>query len=501
MDLGHGCAAVSDIKIGPIGFIRWVWRTLTTMRTALILLLLLAVAAIPGSIYPQRGISEVRVREYFEANPELAPILDRLSFFDVYAAPWFAATYLLLMVSLVGCIVPRMRQHWIAMRAEPPAAPRNFNALPHYATIPNAEASIDAIEAWLRKKRFRTRKEQGWIAAEKGFARETGNLVFHLSILLVLFGVAIGAFAGYRGQVIIKEGDAFSNVLAQYDSFVPGSRLDPASLQPFWMRLDRFDVTWEQSVNGAPPQPRDFRAFVTARDLPSGPERTEIVEVNKPISFGGPAMFLVGHGYALHIRVKDANGNVVFDNDVVMLPRDGNFTSDGVVKVPDMTPQLGLRAIFAPTAFIDGTGVRSTYPDPVDPKLFLSAWTGDLGLDSGTPQNIFQLDTTNLTQVGLEELRPGLAWMLPVGTVEFVGIKRFATFNVNHDPGTTAALASSALLMFGLLLMLYIQRRRYWIRGSIDQDGNPIIEIAGLAKNHVANIDKEFASLVAAGKE
>lgn len=494
---------MSDIKIGPIGFLRWAWRTLTTMRTALVLLLLLAVAAIPGSIYPQRGISDARVSEYFEANPELAPILDRFSFFDVYGSPWFAAIYLLLMVSLVGCIVPRMRQHWIAMRAEPPMAPRNFSALPSYSSYVamDSEQQLAATEAWLRKRRFRIRKEAGWIAAEKGFARETGNLLFHLSILLVLFGVAIGAFGGYRGQVIIKEGDAFSNVLAQYDSFVPGSRLDPATLQPFWMKLNRFEVTWEPTKQGIPPQPRDFRAYVTAKDTPASAARDEVVEVNWPISFGGPSMFLVGHGYALEIRVRDKAGNTVFDNDVVFLPRDGNFTSDGVVKVPDMQPQLGLRAIFAPTALLDETGVQSTYPDPVDPSLFLSAWTGDLGLDDGTPQNVFQLDTANLTQIGLKELKPGEVWTLPVGSVEFVGIKRFATFNVNHDPGTTVALGSSALLMFGLLLMLYIQRRRYWIRGSIDPDGNPIIEVAGLAKNQVADIDKEFAALVAAGKE
>lgn len=492
---------MSDIQIGPIGFLRWAWRSLTTMRTALVLLLLLAIAAIPGSIYPQRGISDAKVRDYFEANPDLAPILDRLSFFDVYRSPWFAAIYLLLMVSLVGCIVPRMRQHWIAMRAEPPAAPRNFTALPHYASYPARGTELAAIESWLRRKRFRIKQEADWIAAEKGFSRESGNLLFHLSILLVLFGVGIGAFGGYRGQVIIKEGDSFSNVLAQYDSFIPGSRLDPASLQPFWITLNRFDVTWEPTPAGITPQPKDFRAYVTAKDTPDSKAREQVVEVNRPISFGGPSMFLVGHGYALEIRIKDKAGNIVFDNDVVFLPRDGNFTSDGVVKVPDMTPQLGLRAIFAPTAVLDASGVRSRYPDPVEPKLFLSAWTGDLGLDDGTPQNVFQLDTTNLTQIGLTELAPGAVWSLPVGSVEFVGIKRFATFNVNHDPGTTVALASSALLMFGLLLMLYIQRRRYWIRGRIDADGNPVIEIAGLAKNHMANIESEFAALVSAGKE
>ena len=89
------------IRLGLFGFLRWVWRTLTTMRTALFLLLLLALAAIPGSIYPQRGTSDAKVSQYFTDHPKLAPILDMFSIFSVYGSPWFASIYLLLMVSLV----------------------------------------------------------------------------------------------------------------------------------------------------------------------------------------------------------------------------------------------------------------------------------------------------------------------------------------------------------------------------------------------------------------
>lgn len=490
------------ITLGVLGFLRWVWRTLTTMRTALYLLLLLAIAAIPGSMFPQRGTNAARVNEFLNEHPGIAPVLDRLSMFDVYGSPWFASVYLLLMVSLIGCIIPRMRQHALTLRAQPPAAPRNFSALPHHDEfeVVSAAAALDRSEAWLRKRRFRVRRGDDWLAAEKGFSRETGNLLFHLSILLVLVGVAIGAFNGYRGQVIVKEGNAFSNVLAQYDSFVPGSRLDPRGLQPFWLRLDRFDVTWDQTVNGAT-QPKDFRAYVTVRDSPSSPERNVVVEVNEPVSMNGASMFLVGHGYAIHLRVKDKSGRVVFDDSTVFLPRDRNFTSDGVVKIPDMTPQLGLQAIFAPTAEVDATGPHSTYPDPTKPALFMSAWSGDLGLDAGTPQNVYRLDTAGLRRIGLEELQPGESWNLPVGSVEFVGIERYATFNVNYDPGMGVALAGAVLLLFGLVLMLFVQRRRYWIRGRMEPDGKVVMEVAALTKHAVANIDGEFSALSAASRE
>src|SRR5512146_1085840 len=91
------------------------WRQLTSMRTALVLLFLLAVAAIPGSILPQRAVNSEQVQLYYRNHPSLAPILDKLGFFQVFAAPWFAAIYLLLFTSLVGCVVPRLRDHVSAL--------------------------------------------------------------------------------------------------------------------------------------------------------------------------------------------------------------------------------------------------------------------------------------------------------------------------------------------------------------------------------------------------
>ena len=95
----------------PLELSRWAWRQLTSMRTALVLLFLLALAAVPGSLVPQRSVDAARAAQFAEQHPTLAPWYDRLSLFSVYSSPWFAATYLLLFVSLVGCVLPRSRQH------------------------------------------------------------------------------------------------------------------------------------------------------------------------------------------------------------------------------------------------------------------------------------------------------------------------------------------------------------------------------------------------------
>src|SRR5204863_1351133 len=99
------------------------WRRLRSMRTALVLLFLLALAAVPASLLPQRRLNPAKVVQYRAEHPALAPLLDRFGLFDVFSSPWFAAIYLLLFVSLVGCILPRVRLHLRALRKAPPTAP------------------------------------------------------------------------------------------------------------------------------------------------------------------------------------------------------------------------------------------------------------------------------------------------------------------------------------------------------------------------------------------
>src|SRR3954462_6404909 len=138
---------------------RYAWRRLTSMRTALLLLSLLALAAIPGTLLPQRGLTPVKVDDYIAAHPQLGPLLDRLSMFDVFAAPWFAAIYLLLFISLIGCLVPRIRLHLRALRRRPPAAPRNLLRLTVSARWEAKEGVSDVAGRCgelLRAQRWRT---------------------------------------------------------------------------------------------------------------------------------------------------------------------------------------------------------------------------------------------------------------------------------------------------------------------------------------------------------
>src|SRR6201987_2725776 len=121
---------------GQLAWWRWAWRQLTSMRTALVLLFLLAVGSIPGSLLPQQGVDPGSVQQYYTSHPALAPWLNPLGLFNVFASPWFAAIYLLLFLSLMGCVLPRTFRLAGSARTPPPKAPRFLTRLPRSSALP-----------------------------------------------------------------------------------------------------------------------------------------------------------------------------------------------------------------------------------------------------------------------------------------------------------------------------------------------------------------------------
>jgi len=489
-----------------MGLARWVWRQLTSMRIALVLLFLLALAAIPGSIVPQRAVDPVAVGDFRRAHPRLAPLFDRLSLFDVFASPWFSAIYLLLFISLVGCVVPRTRQYLRTARARPTAAPRNLGRLAHHHrwdTDADAAAVLDAAQDQLRREGFRVQPHGNTVSAEKGYLHETGNLAFHFALLLVLAGVAIGHLYGFRGSALVVEGEGFANTLTQYDNFRPGGLHDAASLGPFSFRFSDFHAAYEEDgpQRGAS---REFDATLSYRPQPGAPARTTHVRVNRPLEAEGAKVFLGAHGYAAVVTVRDGSGRVVHSGPVPFLPTDPvGLTSEGVVKVPDAQPrQLGFQGFFLPTAAFDAQrGPFSTFPEARNPRLVLNAWHGDLGLDSGLPQSVYRLETDGLTLVRkpdgqplAESLTVGQTMTLPggLGSLTFDGYREWVVFQVSHDPGKTLALAGGGLALAGVLLSLFVRPRRIWVRaGAADEGGRTVVEVGALARSEAAGLAEE----------
>ncbi|MEV6792806.1 cytochrome c biogenesis protein ResB [Streptomyces sp. NPDC051320] len=502
--------------MGVIGWIRWFWRQLTSMRIALLLLLLLSLGAIPGSLIPQTSKDQVKVDEFKAAHHVIAPIYEKLGMFHVFSSVWFSAIYILLFISLIGCIVPRTWQFVGQLRGRPPAAPKRLTRLPAYTTWrtdAEPEAVREAALAMLKKRRFRAHPEGDAVASEKGFLRETGNLLFHIALIVLLVSFAGGQLWKSDGGKLIVDGDGFSNTLTQYDDFTPGTLFNSDDLAPFSFTLDKFVGTYEHNGPNRG-TPRKYEAQVTYSEGPDGKEKKAVIKVNEPLEVDGSKVYLISHGYAPIVSVKDGRGKEVYRDAVPMLPIDSNATSTGAIKVMDgyrdakgKKEQLGFNALFVPTFAGKGKGTMfSTYPGLDFPVMAVSGLHGDLGVDSGLPQSVYQLDTKHMTQFTTGSgkklaklLLPGETMKLPdgAGSIRFVGVKQWASFQISHQPGNGFALAGALTAIAGLAGSLFIQRRRVWVRAVRGEDGVTVVEMAGLGRSESAKLPEELADLAA----
>lgn len=499
-------------KLGPLGWLRWVWSQVTSMRTALMLLLLLAVAAVPGSLLPQRSADPNGVTTYFQQNPQSAAWLDKLQLFDVYTSFWFSSIYLLLFISLIGCVIPRIRHHWDALRSQPIDLPRNLSRFPAYLKrVSKSASALEKFASELKSMRFRVRVTKTGISAEKGYLRETGNLLFHVSLLGVLISVAIGGATSFSGQRVLVEGDTFVNNLAGYDSFSPGAWFDESSLQPFSVKLEKFEAIFDLRNKTNVGTPLDFIASVSTKNTPDATAKKGTIKVNYPLEAPGANIYLTGNGYAPELTFRDPDGNVSFSGPVVFMAQDANYTSLGVIKLPDAKPQqFGVISFFYPTKAELKTGaLTSGYPAPVNPVVSMNVYVGNLGLDNGIPSNAFELSVHGLKQVAggksgtkaivLDTIGKTVELPNGLGSVTWDGLKRYASLDIVYNPIQNWVLFFVVLGFSGLFTGLLIPRRRIFVRKT-----DTGYEIAAMAKNddsRLQGIIEELSGVVSKGKK
>jgi len=508
-------------RLGVRGWLRWGWRQVTSMRLALVLLLLLGLAAIPGSLLPQWPQDAAKTQSFVDNNPFWGPVLDGVGMLDVFGSAWFTSIYVLLFASLVGCIVPRAITHGKAARTAVAAAPRSlarYDGRLEDSSPLTASHAADAVVAWGRGRGvgrlvgYRSRVDERTardgtpqlaVALEQGALREWGNLLFHTALVGVLFSMAFGAAYTYRGQAVLVEGQTFTNAAVAYDSFEAGRLFDPAWLDPFRLRLVHFDS--EFTASGLPVS---FQANVTFTE-PGGQPEADTIRVNHPLEVDGGKIYLQGNGYAPSFTVRDADGNIAFSGAVPFLPQDGVYTSTGVIKVPDVTrgDQLGFRATLYPSAVptVDGS-IVSVNPQANNPVILLTAYTGDLGLDAGIPQNVYQLDESQLSPVRgddnlplVVDLRPGDTITLPdgLGTVTWDSLPRFVALDLRADPSLPWILGTSLASLLGIGISLFAPRRRLWLILTPGDRERTLVEAAALAPPHDEAATRALASALA----
>ena len=508
--------------------LRQAWREYRSMRTALVLLVVLAAASILGSLFPQEGISPQRVDQYFGDHPALAPVLDRLGLFDVFGSAWYMAIYLALLGALVACLVPRTRALVRVLRSRPPRGGNldRYHTRAAFDTTASPEQAIQAARTILRRRHYRLAEHpdgsdpwgpgdpegvprlvgelsrggvpvgRGELAGEKGYLREASSMLFHVSLLVLLVGLAYGKGYGYRGQAAIVEGQTWANARVAYDTFTPGRFFAPARLAPFQLRLDDFTNSFHANNT-----PREFVSQLTAMDLDGHQTQSQRVAPNRPMTVDGVRIFQSDYGYVPVVRVLGKDGKELLAPQEVLTLRDpASEWSTGAVKVTRADPQVGLEL----TMF---TGLRTAPDCPggapfcndprlVRPVLVVLPYQGDLQADRA--QSVFTLDRTRLEPLGDRPLLLGLGQSGELANgfeVSFTGLKQYSVFTLARDPGVPIVAVAAALLLGGLIPSLYVTRRRIWVRATPAGPGTTRVELAGLALQGKPAFEGELARL------
>lgn len=495
------------------------------MGTALVLLFLLALGAIPGALLPQRSLNAGKVDDYLATHRVIGPWLNRLQAFDVFSSFWFTAVYVLLFVSLVGCLTPRMIEHARGLRATPVAAPRNLARLPKHAAarvIGDPETLATTVVGRLRGWRTTTRRDDAAVevAAEKGYLREFGNIAFHFSLLGLLVAVAVGKLFGYEGNVIViaDGGPGFcSSSPAAFDSFRAGNTVDGTSLHPLCVRVNDFQAHYLPSG-----QATSFAAdidYQAGHDLTANTWRHYLLEVNHPLRVGGDRVYLQGHGYAPTFTVTFPDGRTRTSTVQWRPDNPRTLLSSGVARIDPpagsyptaaerRNHEIAIQGLLAPTEQLDGTLLSSRFPALNAPAVAVDVYRGDTGLDTGRPQSLFALDPRLIEQGRLTKekrvnLRAGEQVRLDQGpaagtVVRFDGAVPFVNLQVSHDPGQTWVLVFAITMMAGLVVSLLVRRRRVWVRLTAaggKAAGTVNVELGGLARTDNSGWGDEFERL------
>jgi cytochrome c biogenesis protein len=490
-----------------------VWRNLRSMRTALILLLLLALASVAGSVIPQWPTSPERVLQYQQAHHWVGEFYERAGLFDVFGSWWFVLITALLFTSLVACLVPRTRAAWRSVRQRPMQA-REIDAFRHYEEIavPAApDAAIASSVRVLRRRAFRVAADPGshTVAAEKGAAREVGSLCFHWAFILLLAGVIWGKGTGYTGYAVIAPGATWVDAQANYQGELRAGRFFGGDFTGTGIRLRSFDVTY-----GPTGVATDFVSHVDLLDPEGNLIRTQDIRVNHPAHVAGLNVFQNAFGWAPQLKVS-LDGTPLADQTLVLSrePAPAGVPAEampwlGYLKVTSVKPQMALEVELYPDSRAFFQQLTTGQPVPMttefDPVIRFTVWRGPI-LDPSPAS----LDTTFMRKTASGVVGGGRVASLKTGrpvqtgdegqglTLSFATLGQYTVLEVTRDRGVPVVLVAAILILLGLLPALYTSRRKVWVRAAPNGTG-ALLKVGGFALQRKPQFEEEFAKVVKA---
>lgn len=476
-----------------VGFYRW----LRSMRTAMIMLLLLATASIVGTLLPQIGQQPANVAGFITKYPTLGPLLDRLQFFNLYGSWWFQLLVVFLLASLISCILPRTKAIFKRMTAPPQksneASIRRLSNHVEINTSLDKEAALQATAAVLKRRGFKAKKledsDETQMFARKGRWGEVGSLFFHYSIILMIVAAVFGKLYGFEGAAYIIEGQRWTEGHLNYDQLQEGKMFrNNDAHRGFEIEVNDFTAEYHDDEGFFP---KDYISDLTVFD--DGEEiKSQKIRVNTKLIYKGVKFYQSSYGWAPHLAVTK------------------NVTNDAGAVEPELMYD-------APTIFFgDAYVANRTFSIPANPEpndidqLWVDAqFSPDIDLTNGTPRSPYLRDRIISVRLleGPSQVEVGQSFILPGNTETTIGdytismpeVKEWTGLQVNSDPGVLYIYIAFTMMVLGIVVAFYVSHRRMWVLAVAEDPASTTkgttLLVGGIAEKNKDTFTMQFEKL------
>ena len=446
---------------------RKIWQILSSIKTGVVLLIVVVVLSAAGTIVLQRPVTDPdeMQRAY---SPQVLRFLDAVGLTDVFHAWWFVTLMLLVSASIIAASIDRFPNAWRYFARPYKYPDKSFRkALPvqKQITVADEETGLVAAERALHDLGFRPERvvqsDHFSIFAERNRISEMAVYIVHASLLLIFFGGIVDAVWGWRGFVSLTKGQQASIVELR-----DGTK----KFLPFAVRCD--GAGQENYADGTPKKWWSNLAVVRdGTDL----QRKEIV-VNDPLVYGGIRFYQSSYGPTgkiekLVLSAKPSNGG---EKKEIALGIDESTALDA-----DTTVRL---AQFIPDYFIrDGEiFTRSNSVENPAAHLVVTSRAG------GKPVNFWLPPLEGFAE---NDKSPYQFEALDLKQGYFTGLE------VSHEPGQWAVWAGVVCMAIGLTFVFYVAHTRFWVVPVQETNGKLALWVGGTANRNRDAFEQRFQDL------
>ncbi len=442
---------------------RWLFRRLTSMRTALALLFALGLLTLAGTLLAQvpdevKGNAAAYAEWLNSVRPKYGgwtSVLDELGLFSVFSSIWFRGTLLILSASVIMCSLRRSSSLWTtATRPRMIMTEAFFERAPHTARIASEKdpsAALAALGGAFRKNLFHITTERDGdnvhVCADRFRWGPFGRIAIHVSFIVILAGAVLTGTGGFRDE-------GFAVPVGDIVNVGHGTGLAVEA------------KSFADSYYASGP-PRDF---VSRLVLYKGGARVteQNARVNHPVRYGGITFYQSFFGPSVVVRAKTGDGRVIFNQGV---PLQYSSRDEKAVIGRFLLPRQGLKVF-----------VVSPASGEVDP-----------GIPPGETQlEVFKAGSE--TPAGIQVLSQGRSATIAGVDFTFVREREFTGLIVAHDPGATIIWIGSTLLVLGLFSVFFFPHRR--VRAVIRRGARGSEVAIGAIERHHAAFPAQFEHLV-----